>query len=329
MDPASRASVATVLVKARNPGLAFASFVLLALFACTTPPPPPAPTPPRPVEPASPAWVKQPLSWEKLEAIEQWLASDAERHGSALVIEGELQLNEGRLHFAERDRSQRNVSDTTLRVRVEHAQKGFEQVLAKSNASTGQRTRATIGKQRAIALLGTPGAGPLAIVARAQWGARAARADGMTKMKGQWSRVTVHHSAETTTDPDGGTIEQSMQTVRSIQKFHMDDGEHRWGDIGYHFMIDSAGRILEGRALTWQGAHAGGQENVQNIGVCLLGDLIRRPPTPAAMESLKLLLDHLRTTYKIRASRVYAHSELNTTRCPGNALIAWIKRYRG
>lgn len=328
MDPASRASVATVFVTARNTRLTLASIAVLAFAACTTPPPPSQPPPTRPAEPASPAWVKQPLSWDKLEGLEHWLANNADRHGPALVIEGELQLNEGRLHFAERDRSQRNVSDTTLRVRVEHAKQGFERVLGNSRASTGQRTRATIGKQRAIALLGTPGAGPLAIVARAQWGARAARTNDMTPLKGQWSRVTVHHSAETTTDPDGGTIEQSMQTARSIQKFHMDDTAHEWGDIGYHFLIDSAGRILEGRALQWQGAHAGGKQNVQNIGVCLLGDLIRRPPSPAAMESLKLTLDHLRTTYRVPKSRVYPHSELNTTRCPGNALTAWIKRYR-
>jgi N-acetyl-anhydromuramyl-L-alanine amidase AmpD len=213
-------------------------------------------------------------------------------------------------------------------VRVELAQTGFEHVLANAAASTGQKTRATIGKQRAVALLGTPGAGPLAIVKRAQWDAKQARPGGMTELKGQWSRITVHHSAETTTDPDGGTIEQSMATLRSIQKFHMEDAEHGWGDIGYHFLIDSGGRIFEGRDLHWQGAHAGGKNNVQNLGICLLGDLNRRPPSPAALESLKLLLDHLRQQYRIPGSRVYPHNELHTTVCPGTALTAWIKKYR-
>jgi len=304
----------------------------LAITACKTEPRPQPPEPEPVLSTAPPSWVKQPLSWEKLDVIEQWLETDAQRHDIGLVVEGELQLNEGRLYFARRDMEHKSVPPETLRVRVEHAKEGFDKILANAQATPGQRTRAQIGQRGSLALLSAPAApagAALTIITRAEWGAKPARTDSMTPLKGQWSRITVHHSAEETSDPDGGTLEESMQTVRSIQKFHMEDPAHHWGDIGYHFMIDAAGRIFEARALQWQGAHAGDTNNVQNIGVCMLGDLERRPPTPAALKSLELLLDHLREQYRIPGSRVYPHNELKTTRCPGPAMTAWIKKYRG
>ena len=150
-------------------------------------------------------------------------------------------------------------------------------------------------------------------------------------MRGAWSRITVHHSAETSSNPEGGSLDESTETLRGIQRFHMDDPGHRYGDIGYHFLIDSSGRIFEGRNLSWQGAHAGGQNGIhnnQNIGVCLLGDFSSRPPTPAALKSMELLVGDLRRRFRIPASRVFAHSEFRDTQCPGPALEGWVAKYR-
>ena len=289
------------------------------------------PPPPVVVEVGPPAWVSMPRSWEKLEAIEVWLDNDASRHEVALVLEGELQLNEGRLYFSQRDLERGSVPKDTLKVRVETAKAGFEHVLANSAASTGQRTRAQIGQRAAAALLSAPGTQDLAITTRAKWGAHAGRAGNLTPLKGTWSRITVHHSDEDSSDPKGGSFEDSAATVRAIQKFHMEDASHQWGDIGYHFLIDGGGRIFEGRELKWQGAHAGGSggvNNVQNIGICMLGNLVKRPPTPAALKSLQLLLENLCEKYRIQKSRIYVHNELVTTVCPGAPLTAWVKKFR-
>ncbi|MEO6711505.1 MAG: peptidoglycan recognition family protein, partial [Planctomycetota bacterium] len=170
----------------------------------------------------------------------------------------------------------------------------------------------------------------ISLVKRAQWKARPSRTERLTHLKGAWSRITVHHSDESKSSQTGGTLEDSQEVVRAIQKFHMDDAEHGWGDIGYHFLIDSAGRIFEGRPLEWQGAHAGGAggiNNQQNIGICMLGDFLRRPPTPAALKSLELLIDSLSNQYKIPGSRVYPHSHFTTTQCPGPALTGWLKTH--
>ncbi len=279
---------------------------------------------PPPVEVGPPSWVSQPLSWSKLEALESWLTHDAHRHEPSLVIEGQLVLAEGRLQFSQRDRG--SAPAPTLRLRVENSRDGFAAVKDDARASPGQKRRAEIGLRAAQALLGAPADTHLTFVDRKAWNARSANAASMTELRGAWSKLTVHHSAENSTDPTGGSFEESSASLRGIQRYHIE--EKGWGDIGYHFLIDAAGRIFEGRELRWQGAHAGGANNAQNIGICLLGDLERRPPTPAALKSLELLVTDLRQRFKIRDSRLYAHRELNTTSCPGDALTTWIKAHR-
>lgn len=258
--------------------------------------------------------------------LESWLAHEAQRHEPSLVIEGKLVLNEGRLHYSQRDRDRSSAPAETLRLRIEGARDGFAEVKADARASQGQKRRAEIGVRATQALLGAPQGARLTVISRKQWNARAANPAGMTALRGAWSKLTVHHSAETSSDPTGGSLEESTASLRGIQRFHLE--ENGWGDIGYHFLIDAAGRIFEGRELNWQGAHAGGANNAQNIGVCLLGDLERRAPTQAALKSLELLVADLRQRFKIRENRLYAHRELNTTTCPGDALTSWIKAHR-
>lgn len=305
-----------------------AALALALVWSACRQPPKSAPTyEPPPLEVSTPSWVSQPLSWGKLEILESWLANEAQRHEPSLLIEGKLVLNEGRLHFSQRDRDRGSAPAETLRLRIQNARDGFTQVNNDVRASPGQKRRAEIGLRATQALLGAPSAGGrLSILSRKQWNARAANPTGMTALKGAWSKLTVHHSAENASDPTGGSLEESAACLRGIQRFHLE--EKGWGDIGYHFLIDAAGRIFEGRELNWQGAHAGGANNAQNIGICLLGDLERRAPTPAALKSLELLVDDLRQRFKIRENRLYAHREMNTTDCPGDALTSWIKSHR-
>ncbi|MBM3992409.1 MAG: N-acetylmuramoyl-L-alanine amidase [Planctomycetes bacterium] len=305
-----------------------AALALLPLCACPSVPRKPVEEPPPIAEPLTPSWVKEPMSWHKLELIEQWLEVDAGRHSRELVIEAKLQLNEGRLQFSRRDIDSSAAPRETLQMRVESARKGFEEILADSSVSAGARNRAQLGLKGAAGLAQAPTGTGLAILGRKQWNARAPRVSNLTPLKGGWSRITVHHSAESTSDPRGGSVEDSAATVRIIQKYHMDDPTHRWGDIGYHFLIDGAGRIFEGRELQWQGAHAGGSNNHQNIGICMLGDFERRGPTDAARKSLQVLLDDLRARYRIPAERVVPHNSFGSTRCPGPALTAWLKSYK-
>ena len=307
-------------------------FVLAGLFACRATPPPPPPPPDPVVVSVPPDWIDKPLSWQNLVRIEDWLETEAANHNAALRIEAQLRLNEGRVKYSQSDLDKGSAPAQTVRVRVEAARDGFKLILADTAASPSQKTRAKIGLQSALALLDAPMPvhTGIAMVDRAHWKAKPGRVERLTPLKGMWSRITVHHSADTLSEQSGSTLGDSEEVVRAIQKFHMEDPDHRWGDIGYHFLIDSGGRIFEGRELTWQGAHAGGSggmNNTQNLGICMLGDFLKRPPTPAALKSLELLINSLQDQYKIPASRVFAHNYFTTTQCPGPALTVWLKKH--
>ena len=185
--------------------------------------------------------------------------------------------------------------------------------------------------QRRVRAL-TPPAGPAPVVvasipieSRSAWSPAPENRANLEPM-GQPRRVTIHHSAMYFRDTRPAACAAQIQR---IQKEHM--GNRDYGDIGYHFLIDSGGRIFQGRELKWQGAHAGGKDganNTQNIGICMLGDFLHRPPTPAAMKSLELLVADLRGKFQIPTSRLFAHTEFTGSECPGPFLIDWVKKHR-
>lgn len=156
-------------------------------------------------------------------------------------------------------------------------------------------------------------------------------------------KLVVHHTAGINNDPDPAA------TVRSIYYYHAITQE--WGDIGYNFLIDEAGRVYEGRysreyaageTPTGEdvnnhgvvGGHALGY-NAGTFGVSLLGTFTSRQPTAAARHALERLLAWKATRHRIdpRAASVYTnpidgtrrtfpnltgHRDLNSTACPGD-----------
>jgi hypothetical protein len=105
--------------------------------------------------------------------------------------------------------------------------------------------------------------------------------------------------------------------------------EHRFGDIAYHLIVDYAGRVWEGRSLSYEGAHVS-SANEGNIGVMLLGNFERQYPSAAQLAALDDLIGILRRQYGFGAARVFGHRDLRRTLCPGDRLyptIAEIKKY--
>jgi len=314
----------------RAPAIFLGTLGALAAGCRSTAPATAGPQAPDQPPAGAPEWVGEPLSWDKLDAIERWLLDSAQAHDPLLELEARLELSEGRLEFARRDVGRGAPRDDAALGRLQLARRGFELVAADPRASPGQRARAQAGLDSIRTLLGGPPAGSVAVLPRSAWKAQAGRTREMEAVLGGWSKITVHHSARREDELPGGSLAATAATLQRIQRVHMDRGDpdHGWGDIGYHFLIDASGRILEGRELTWQGAHVGGVNNRQNIGVCVLGDFSRRAPAPPAMRSLERLLDDLRSRFRIPAARVYRHKDFKSTDCPGTSLSAWVERYR-
>ncbi|HEY0697620.1 MAG TPA: peptidoglycan recognition family protein [Micromonospora sp.] len=172
--------------------------------------------------------------------------------------------------------------------------------------------------------------------------------------------LTVHHTAGINNDPDPAA------TVRAI--YYYDAVTQGWGDMGYHFLIDEAGTVYEGR---WSGpnegpnvtpgfgsalgpdgrlpmvtgAHVTGA-NSGNMGVVLLGDFTNQLPTPAARRSLAAVLAVLagvgglnptaKVTYvnpvdgttRPETDTISGHRNWMATQCPGNLFYPELPKVR-
>ena len=213
-------------------------------------------------------------------------------------------------------------------------------------------TSSTAGDVQVVAINttdGPPADGGGRIRTRADWGADETLrfgSDGAELFPAAFFDVqtlTVHHTDTANGDPDPAA------TVRAIYFFHTIT--QKFGDIGYHLLVDEAGTVYEGRfsgpdptpvfdgdsARMSNGAHVGGF-NAGNVGVALLGDLTSAQPTAAAREALVAVLTALATTTRLDplgttdytnpisgATRtvptIAAHRDWATTACPGDAFF--------
>ncbi|MEY2399841.1 MAG: hypothetical protein QOJ00_3015 [Actinomycetota bacterium] len=199
-----------------------------------------------------------------------------------------------------------------------------------------------------------------AIVSRAAWGAdESLRFDKTGKER--WTpkfapiqKLIVHHTAGSNNDSNPAS------TIRAIYYYHA--VTRGWGDIGYNFLVDQAGRIYKGRdshtaqsaddTITGEdgsgngvtGAHAHGY-NTGAVGVALLGTLTNQDATPAAKNALEDLLawkayadgidPHGATRYTNSVSgeqktfaNIAGHRDVGTTSCPGGSFYATLPAVR-
>ncbi len=163
---------------------------------------------------------------------------------------------------------------------------------------------------------------PSFVHSRKEWGARPSRNPYVPMQP--W-RITIHHTAglQTMNLPD------TLREVRFIQDFQQNG--RGWDDIAYHFLIDGAGDVIEGRPVNAVGAHTQGY-NDGNIGISMMGYFnapVNDHLTQAQMGALVRLLDYLVATYDIRLSEIRGHRDYNKTACPGDNVYLLIPSIRG
>jgi hypothetical protein len=163
-------------------------------------------------------------------------------------------------------------------------------------------------------LLATPSAG---LVARAGWAKGSPVATLMNRMLPA-RRITVHHDGMA---PFYATATSSIANrMESIRRAHRHRG---WGDIGYHYALDPAGRVWMARPLLWQGAHVKDQ-NHGNIGIVVLGNYSEQGLNAAQVSGLDTFIKVLMRQYSIPSNEIWTHQEFPTahTECPGRSLQA-------
>jgi hypothetical protein len=166
-------------------------------------------------------------------------------------------------------------------------------------------------------------------------------------------KLIVHHTATQNNDPNPAA------TIRSIYYYHA--VTQGWGDIGYNFLIDEAGRIYEGRHTVdyppgaspteengagegVTAAHAVGY-NSGTVGVALLGTLTNQDATSAARAALERLLAWESDRHSINPQgnslytnpvnstqatfpNIAGHRDVGSTECPGGVFYATLPSIR-
>jgi N-acetylmuramoyl-L-alanine amidase len=114
------------------------------------------------------------------------------------------------------------------------------------------------------------------------------------------AKIIIHHTG----------VDTSLEKLRaSVQR-------RGYSDIPYHFVIDTDGTLHATRPITRMGAHCKGH-NADSIGIALMGNLDRVPPTEAQVATLTRLIADLRRKYPVP---IFGHGELRNTACPGKFL---------
>ncbi|WP_448852608.1 N-acetylmuramoyl-L-alanine amidase [Corynebacterium sp. 335C] len=159
---------------------------------------------------------------------------------------------------------------------------------------------------------------------------------------------TVHHTAGS----NNYTEAQAAGIVRGIYHYHA--VTRGWGDVGYNALVDKYGNIYEGRAggldKPVQGAHAGGF-NTNTWGISIMGNYTSVNPTEASIKSVANMLGwrmavaganptgDIKLTSSGSSSKfgrgttvelpaVFAHRDVGTTTCPGDAGYSQMERIR-
>lgn len=169
--------------------------------------------------------------------------------------------------------------------------------------------------------------GELPVIPRSAWTSAGPRMSNINPMNGI-SRITVHHDGMNAfTSTSQGDAARRLDQIRMSHLQRKAKSGEQWADIGYHYIIDPAGRVWEGRSIQFQGAHVQDQ-NEHNLGVMVMGNYDRQSPTSASMAALDAFLATQMRRYRVPLARVKTHRELAPTECPGNSLQAFMSRTR-
>jgi hypothetical protein len=162
----------------------------------------------------------------------------------------------------------------------------------------------------------------LIVQPRTRWADQGPMMERINPM-GDVDKITVHHEGwNPVVFTDEETTAERLELIRRshIQRLGA-------GDIGYHFVVDRAGRVWEAREAKYQGAHVRGN-NEHNIGVMCLGNFDIQSPSPEQLRSLVSVLKSLQSYYNVPLSKVKTHQEINPTACPGKVLQAYMLQIR-
>jgi hypothetical protein len=131
--------------------------------------------------------------------------------------------------------------------------------------------------------------------------------------------LTIHH-----------TVSPPSRPIASIAAYHVDSRD--WPGIGYHYVINDKGDIYQTNwleSISYHTGVSGYNNNEVSIGIALQDDFTDHPPTQAALDSARWLVEKLKAD--LGGLEVRRHRDMPgaQTQCPGNTSPDWIDYIAG
>lgn len=181
----------------------------------------------------------------------------------------------------------------------------------------------------ACASRGTPAAAvpDVPIVMRAEWGAH----DPVLPMREhRIERITIHHTA---TRQD--TSRSLAEKLRGLQAFSqrddsLADGRRKpaWADIPYHYYIAVDGTVGEARSWRYVGDTNTRYDPTGHLLIVVEGNFEQEQLTEPQRRALESFVTTIAHRFGVPGSRLGAHKDFASTRCPGANLYAELPRLR-
>jgi hypothetical protein len=128
-------------------------------------------------------------------------------------------------------------------------------------------------------------------------------------------RLTIHHTAVAVERPADGP-----RSILSHQTFHQ--REKGWPDIAYHFLIDPAGNIYQGRDPVFRGDTATAYDPTGHFLVCIDGNFDSTDVNEAQLDAAAKVLAYGAGRFGVPVATLAGHRDYAQTSCPGDAIYA-------
>ena len=139
------------------------------------------------------------------------------------------------------------------------------------------------------------------------------------------NEIFVHCTA---TRPEWWADRRPSEKVAEVRRWHTQD--RGWSDIGYHYLIDRDGTVVEGRPIEKAGAHVK-NHNSHSVGISLFGghggdqdDSFEEHFTPEQDRALRKLLAQLQMEYPSIKS-IRGHNAVSAKMCPCFQVQPWLR----
>jgi hypothetical protein len=140
----------------------------------------------------------------------------------------------------------------------------------------------------------------------------------VTSLRDTFKWGTIHHT--------GSGIPNAYPTPHELQTEHQVHGPGTGGpaaDIAYHYFIDAAGTIFEGRPVGIKGSHVD-KFNGGNVGMVLTGNfedtpLLYETPTAAQITSMNVIAHAVAARFQIASIWYHHERDIQTGKTPADA----------